>query len=51
MIILKKKVLIGISLVLLVVVAIVGVTKYRGNMNSNKEIESIVKSDEVKETI
>ena len=47
----KKKVLIGISLVLLVVVAIVGVTKYRGNMNSNKEIESIVKSDEVKETI
>ena len=47
----KKKVLIGISLVLLVVVAIVGVAKYRGNMNSNKEIESIVKSDEVKETI
>ena len=47
----KKKVLIGISIVLLVVVAIVGVTKYRGNMNNNKEIESIVKSDEVKETI
>ena len=47
----KKKLLIGISLVLLVVVAIVGVTKSRGNMNSNKEIESIVKSDEVKEVV